>query len=92
MDSDDINSHDIKCVWPKTEVNHDFGTHKLFTASTLNTYDSFFNKALYTDVGTCSSDEHKDSGRDIDLINDEAIVEQIFGKRKEYFRDLTNSN
>lgn len=87
-----MDSDNIKCVWPKTEVNHDFGTHKLFTASTLNSFDSFFNKALYTDVGTCSSDDQKYSGRDIDLINDEAIVEKIFGKRKEYFRDLTNSN
>lgn len=87
-----MTTDDIKCVWPKTELNHDFGTHKLFTSSTLNSYESFFNKALYTDVGTCSSDVQKDSGRNIDLINDEAIVEKIFGKRKDYFRDLSDTS
>lgn len=83
---------DIKCVWPKTEANHDFGTHKLFTPSSLNDSNSFFTKVLYTDVGECGEVSKSDIGRNRELINDEDIVKKIFGKTKEYFRDLSNSN
>ena len=93
MDSHDMKSDDIKCVWPKTEVNHDFGTHKLFTPSTLNNFNSFFNTALYIDVGTCSQPESVQYGRNKPLINDEDIVKTIFGHEhgKDYFKDLTYS-
>ena len=89
--TNDMTNTDIKCVWPKTEANHDFGTHKLFTTSTLNDSNSFFTKVLYTDVGECGEDSKSNIGRNRELINDEDIVKEIFGENKNYFKDHNNS-
>jgi hypothetical protein len=83
MSTPDINLSHF-CIWPKTEVNHDFGDSDLFTAKVLNDKSTSLPKILKTHVGNaCSNiDEH------LSLVNDEEIVKKVFNKDKGEFRDL----
>jgi hypothetical protein len=72
------------CIWPKTEVNHDFGDSDLFATHVFNNDKSSLSKILKTDVGNvCSGiDEY------LNLVNDEEIVKKVFNESKDYFKDL----
>jgi|TARA_B110000858_G_scaffold51752_1_gene59924 hypothetical protein len=72
------------CIWPKTEMNHDFGDSELFTVKVLNNKSTSLPKILKTHVGNVCSDR----GEDLNLVNDEEIVKKVFNKSKDYFRDL----
>ena len=83
MSTPDINLSHF-CIWPKTEVNHDFGDRDLFTVKVLNDISTSLPKILKTDVGNaCSNiDQH------LSLVNDEEIVKKVFNKYKGEFKDL----
>ena len=74
------------CIWPKTEVNHDFGDSELFTTHVLNNESSSLRDILKTHVGdTCSIPQDMSH---FNLVNDEEIVKKVFNKDKGEFRDL----